>query len=261
MRKEIRLRFGWLAGLGLILGLILGLSAQAYAQEDFSQQARHIFELTNQDREAHGLQPLRWDTSLTQAAQTHAERMAAEGYLSHDYPGEATLMQRTAEAGAHFQAVAENIATGYSEGAIESEWMHSPSHRRNILDPQMNALGVGVVERRGTLYAVEDFDDASEALSSLQVERKVGALLRGEGIDPSVSRGAAELACSSNSGYPKGETGRLVIRFDTGDLSRLPGQVVGQIHSGNYRRASVAACPGGGRQNSFTTFRVAIVLY
>jgi hypothetical protein len=139
--------------------------------------------------------------------------------------------------------------------------MHSPSHRRNILDPQMNALGVGVVERRGTLYAVEDFDDASEALSSLQVERKVGALLRGEGIDPSVSRGAAELACSSNSGYPKGETGRLVIRFDTGDLSRLPSQVVGQIHSGNYRRASVAACPTEGRQNSFTTFRVAIVLY
>lgn len=254
------LRASWFVSLVAALFFIAGVSMQVCAQEDSGAQAQHIFELTNQDRQAQGLQPLHWDASLAQAAQTHAERMAAENNLSHQYPGEPNVAQRTAQAGAHFQAIAENIASGYSERAIETEWMHSTPHRTNILDPRMNALGVGVVERHGTLFAVEDFSDASEALSPRQVEAKVGDLLRQENIDPSAPRAAAALACSSNGGYPKGETGKLVVRFDTGDLSQLPGQVAAQIRSGSYHRASVAACPGG-RQGSFTTYQVAIVLY
>jgi len=233
----------------------------AHAQNDPSDQAHRIFELTNQDRIARGLPPLRWDQSLASAAQSHAQWMVSEGELSHQYPGEASLMARAAHAGAHFQAVAENIATGWSAEAIETEWMHSPSHRTNILDPQMNDIGVGVVAHNGTLYAVEDFDDASQQLSSLQIERKVGALLRAEGIDPSVPPSAAQLACSSSGGYPAGETGKLVIRFDTPDLTQLPSAVTAQIHSGNYRRASVAACSSGGTQGNFTTYSIAIVLY
>ena len=139
--------------------------------------------------------------------------------------------------------------------------MHSTPHRTNILDPQMNALGVGVVSRGGNLFAVEDFASASEALSPEQVESRVGALLRRENIEPSGRHDAAVMACSSNSGYPTGETGRLVIRFDTPDLSQLPGGVVSQIHSGDYRRAAVAACPHAERQSTFTTYKVAIVLY
>jgi hypothetical protein len=257
MQKRILLRSVWFT----CLSLVLSLSVRTYAQEDSSAQARRIFELTNQDREARSLQPLHWNASLAAAAQAHAERMAAEGYLSHDYQGEENLTQRGVRAGAHFQAIAENIATGYGESAIESEWMHSTPHRTNILDPQMDAIGVGVVERHGTLYAVEDFADASQALSPQQVEKKVGALLRREGIDPSAPSEAAELACSSNGGYPKGETGKLVVRFDTPDLTQLPDGVMAQIHSGNYRTASVATCHNEGGQDNFTTYRVAIVLF
>lgn len=241
--------------------LVLSSLMQAHAQDDSGSRARHIFELTNRDRVDRGLRPLRWDASLAAAAEAHAERMAAEGYLSHEYPGEGDVGARAARAGAHFQAIAENIATGPDDEAIETEWMNSAPHRRNILDPQMNALGVGVVERRGTIFAVEDFADASEALSPAHAESRVGALLRGDGIDPSAPREAAAQACQTNSGYPRGVTAKLVMRFDTPDLSQLPAQIEGQLRSGNYRRASVAACPGAGRQGSFTTYRVAIVLY
>lgn len=249
-----------LAALCVALCLVLGTLTRASAQGDSGNRAKQIFELTNRDRVARGLQPLRWNAALAAAAQAHAERMAAEGYLSHQYPGEGDVGARAAQAGAHFQAIAENVATGYSDEQIEAEWMNSAPHRRNILDPQMDALGIGVIERRGTLYAVEDFDDASEALTSGQVERKVGALLRREGIDPSAPRAAAELACESNSGYPRGETGRLVVRFDTPDLSQLPSGIEAQIRRADYHRAAVAACDGG-RQGNFTTYRVAIVLY
>lgn len=252
-----------LSGCSLVVGVafLLNHGARAHAQQDLNEQARHIADLTNQDREFSNLRPLHWNDSLAAAAQDHAERMAAAGYLSHDYPGEPPLMQRAAQAGAHFQSIAENIATGYSDSGVESEWMHSTPHRTNILDPRMNAIGVGLVVSHGTLYAVEDFADASEVLTARQVEQRVGSLLQNEGIAPSAPRGAAALACSSNGGYPRGETGKLVVRFDTADLSQLPGGVVQQIRSGSYHSASVAACPVETQQSSFTNYRVAIVLY
>lgn len=238
----------------IICFLIAG--SKVYADQG-SGNARHIAELTNSDRAAHGLGVLRWSDSLAAAAEAHAERMAAEGYLSHQYPGEPEVGARAARAGAHFREIAENIATGYSDAQVEQEWMHSAPHRRNILDPGLNAIGVAVVARGNTLYVAEDFADASEALSAQQVEHRVGGLLRQEGVDPSVAHSAAAMTCSSRA-YPPGA--RLVMRFDTGDLSRLPAQVSAQIQRGDYRKASVAACPGG-KQGNFTTFKVAIVLY
>lgn len=249
----------WLI-LGLCASILAGATASLHAQNQ-QDLAHRIFDLTNQDRALHNLPPLRWSNPLASAAQAHARRMPFAGYLSHDYPGEPGLVQRTSQAGAHFQAVAENIATGFSPSGINTEWMHSPTHRSNILDPRMTALGVGLVERNDTLYAVEDFSDASEVLSTSGVERRVGELLRQQGIAPTEPRHPAALACESSSGYPPGVNGRLVIRFDTGDLNHLPGGVVSQLHSGNFRRASVAACGSDSSQPGFTTFRVAIVLY
>ena len=228
-----------------------------HAQQGSASRARRIAELTNRDRAAQGLDPLHWSGSLAAAAQAHAERMAAEKYLSHEYPGEGNVGARAARAGAHFRAIAENIATGYSDEQVEQEWMHSAPHRHNILDPNLNAIGVGIVERNGMLYVAEDFAEASEALSPAQVEQRVGALLRREGVEASAPRAAASQACGGGA-YPP--HGRLVVRFDTGDLSQLPRQVSGQIRQGDYRKASVAECPGG-KQGNFTTYKVAIVLY
>ncbi|MGH7836399.1 MAG: CAP domain-containing protein, partial [Candidatus Binataceae bacterium] len=58
------------------------------------------------------MQPLKWDDALAAAALHHAERMARESELSHQYPGEPPLSERAAHAGARFSEVAENIAVG-----------------------------------------------------------------------------------------------------------------------------------------------------
>lgn len=52
----------------------------------------------------------------------------------------------------------------------------------------------------------------------------------------------------------------LVMRYETGDLSRLPGDLEQKIQSGRYRAATVGACDAGSSQG-FTRFRVAVLLY
>ena len=68
--------------------------------------------MTNAARSEQGLAPLQWDDSLAQAARAHADLMLQTGQFSHQVSGEADLSVRAAQAGAHFQAIAENIAEG-----------------------------------------------------------------------------------------------------------------------------------------------------
>ncbi len=240
---------------------LVGAGVSAAAQQGDEKEQR-ILELTNADRTAQGLQPLHWDRSLAAAAAVHLDKMKDEKSLSHQYPGELDLQARAAQAGAHFQAIAENIAMGPSAEAIERQWMSSVPHRQNILDPQMNAIGIAVVEKNGYLYAVEDFANANAALTPEQVEQKIGDLLRQQKIDPSAPPKIGEEACEMGDGIPAdaSHAGRVkaVVHFQTPDLSRLPDQVLQQLSSGQFTRAAVGACKSEG---TFTTYRVALVLY
>ncbi|MGC2636367.1 MAG: CAP domain-containing protein [Acidobacteriaceae bacterium] len=240
----------------------LGIGKPAFSQEGRSiAAAREIFTLTNQDRQAQGLQPLAWNDALAGAARAHATLMAQEPQLSHQYPGEPPLLDRAAAAGAHFQAIAENVAMAPNAEAVEHAWMNSTPHRTNILDPKMNALGVGVVERGGYLYAVEDFAQAQQALDMPRVEQRVRQLLHAQNIDASLAAGAAEQACPMDHSMPAGTGARSIVRFETPDLSHLPPAVMQQIRSGGFTRAAVGACAPLHNNPAFTTYRVAILLY
>src|SRR5271165_1902444 len=244
----------------LIPAALRALPAATTQQPD--EMAQKIFYLTNRDRAAHGLPPLHWDPALAAAAAAHADRMKEEKTLSHQYPGEPDLAGRAAHAGARFQALAENIAMGPSADALEKQWMNSVPHRTNILDPQMNAIGIAVWERSGYVYAVEDFASAPEALTQQQVEQKVEDLLRDQKINPSGPRSVAEQACLMQNGMPDGtsEIGpvKAIVRFQTTDLSKLPTQIAGQLRTGQFTKAAVGACKS---QGAFTAYRVAVLLY
>lgn len=245
--------------LALFLALLIvgcSLEGRAAAQTDLAHQ---VFALTNQDRQERGLRPLEWNGALAAAAEAHAAWMIREPTLLHQYPGEPELMTRAAHAGAHFRAIAENIALGPTAHSIEDQWMHSTPHRTNILDGKMNAIGVAVVRRGGTLYAVEDFAQTNAALSRAQIEERVRSLLREQGVDGSAAAGPAEAACSSSGPMPAGA--RSVVRFQTPDLGELPSQVAQAIRSRDFQKAAVGACAPAASQAAFTTYRIAIVFY
>lgn len=132
-------------------------SAWSYAQSPTVRIERDLFSAVNQARRNQGLAPLRWDESLAAAALRHATVMAEHRSAQHALGGEPGLSARVKQAGAHFSWLSENVAQGPTSEFIHTQFMHSPSHRANILDMDMNSIGIGVVEQRGQLFAVEDF--------------------------------------------------------------------------------------------------------
>jgi uncharacterized protein YkwD len=121
---------------------------------------RDLFFAINQARRAQGLPALRWDDALAVAARRHAAVMAEHGEAQHQFAGESSLSARVKETGAHFSWLSENVTQGPNAEFIHTQFMNSANHRANVLDRDMDSIGVGVVERGGHLFAVEDFSQA-----------------------------------------------------------------------------------------------------
>lgn len=225
--------------------------------------AEQLLALANQSRAENGAGRLRWDPALASAALKHCRRMAAEGPISHRYVGEPDLAQRTGQAGAHFSVIEENVAVGPSAAVIHDEWMRSPGHRSNLLSPDVDRVGIAVVASRGVLYAVADYSRGVESMGTREVESRVAALIRRNGVsilsDPSVARAA----CTMDSGVPRSAAARpgFIMRWQDSQLDRLPSALIGRLDSGRYHRAAVGSCPAQGVQGTFTAYRLAVLLY
>jgi Cysteine-rich secretory protein family len=241
-----------------LLGVVWAVGSMGYAQ---SSEATELMRATNEDRAQQGLGPLKWDPALARAAQRHAELMVGQGALSHQYAGEADLVTRVGQEGAHFRVVAENLAVAPSPDAVEVEWMHSPPHRRNILDARLNEIGIGLVRQGGNLWAVEDFSAGVAAIGSSQIELTIGQLLSQRGIQPGGDVAAARQTCAMEHGSAGAVRPKFVMRWEGSDLTRLPDVLEQQISTGRFRTAAVGACDTGNGQPGFTTYRLAVMLF
>jgi hypothetical protein len=227
-------------------------------------EAGRIFALANQARAEAGVGRLDWDPALADAALLHCLRMAAQGPISHQYDGEPDLTTRTAQAGAHYSVIEENVAMGPSADTIHEQWMDSPGHRANLLSPDVDHVGIAVVAAHGSLYAVADYSRAVEQLSAAQVEARVAALIRVSGVAILRDTSMAREACSTDEGMPRSDGGpmvRFVMRWQDADLTVLPQALMDRLASGKYRQAAVGSCPAQMAGESFTAYRVAVLLY
>jgi len=217
-----------------------------------------LLNAANRDRSAAGLQPLKWDNALADAAHQHALRMARANTLSHQLRGEPPMQDRARQAGARFSLIAENVAEGPSVAGLHTQWMNSPPHRANLLDPGLNAVGISVVQSGNMYFAVEDFSTAVPSLSLEEEEQQVSSQLSQLGLHVSVTSDARK-TCASDRGSA-GQKPATVVRYETSDLSNLPDDVAQKASSGKYRSASVGACEASG-SGDFTRYRIAILLF
>jgi uncharacterized protein YkwD len=240
-----------------ILSFFHGLGL-AQGNQDSSEQI--LFRSANRERMARGLRPLAWGASLAEAARQHALLLAQQNALSHQFPGEASLAERAARAGARFNTIAENIAEGPNAEGLHQQWMKSPPHRANLLDPQLNSAGVAVVERNGVLFAVEDFSETAENLSLREQESVVEGQLRSRGLHVLDYRDEARRTCAMDNGYAGNHRPSFVVHYANANLNSLPEMLEERIKSRRYHSGVVGACPLD-KKRGFSLYRVAVMLY
>ncbi|HDR06752.1 MAG TPA: CAP domain-containing protein [Candidatus Coatesbacteria bacterium] len=147
-----------------VLVLLPAMAVAAYSGEAEAEVL--MLELLNAARIEEGLSPLVMDPAFTQVARQHSWEMKNLDYFSHEspVPGNDTVPRRVANAGLTEVWVGENIGADYRSGPYDREkltrlafegLMDSPSHRANILDPDFNRVGIGIVRAtRGSLEGI-----------------------------------------------------------------------------------------------------------
>jgi hypothetical protein len=225
---------------------------------------QYLLSAANQERAARGLPLLQRDPQLARAAAQHAQVMAEHASISHQFPGEPELSSRGAAAGLAFSLISENVAQAPSAVQIHDMWMHSPAHRANLLDPQVDVVGIRVIAREGELYAVEDFAKLVPSNSLQQQESAIAALIVRPGritLDKDAGDiSAARQTCSMSTGYAGSRKPWFTMRFTSSNLTQLPSQLKTQLASGRYHQAVVGACTVNS-SSPFTGYNIAVLLY
>lgn len=147
---------------------------------------KRTFDLVNDERLDAGLMPLTWNEEITEVCRGHSTDMAVREYFAHESPEGDNVKQRLNNAGIYYwNHSGENIALlGFVKSrlvnrfgdAIETEyytfeemaqraaegWMDSPGHRENILRPEYDEAGMGVVYANESYYFTQDFISRAE---------------------------------------------------------------------------------------------------
>lgn len=143
----------WLAG---------GAAATPLANADKILQ--RTLELCNQVRAENHLKPLLLDPRLALAAYQHSWEMDQLKYFGHSSPVAefANLSLRIRRTGCYQLSFAENLhrSQGYADSTVADEavrdWLASPAHRRNLLNPRFNRVGFGLSQMGDQFTLTQD---------------------------------------------------------------------------------------------------------
>lgn len=118
-------------------------SAPAVAAETTRTSA--LLAAINESRRNARLRPLVQDEKLGRAARERALDMRQSGYFAHVSPSGETPFEVMAANGYDYARAGENLARGLTDASrIEEAWMDSRPHRRNILNPDFQDVGIAV---------------------------------------------------------------------------------------------------------------------
>jgi len=160
-RSALAVRGPLALGAGLTLLLSLVALTGRWDADGEKRVAGRIIELTNNVRQEHGQAALSADPRLTHAAERYASEMASRNWFDHVSPDGSTVEQRTEASGYQgWTVLAENLASGPG-GPVPAEildrWLASPTHRRNLLSPDLTDVGVACRALGGRFWCAQEF--------------------------------------------------------------------------------------------------------
>jgi len=130
-----------------------------------------IVRLTNQERTNNNIRVVVENSELDKAAQAKAEDMIKNKYFEHFSPAGKTPWQFIESADYNYLYAGENLAMDFktAEG-IDSAWMKSNTHRKNILNNKYNDIGIGiskgVITDHETTVVVQMFGSKQKSLNA-----------------------------------------------------------------------------------------------
>jgi len=131
-------------------------------QPELRIMERDIWRLLNEERALDDLPLLKLSVPLSDVARKHSQDMADRDELSHFSASGKTLADRLAEAGILYIEAGENVAKSetFMTEFINEGFVESLEHRENILDPDFEEVGIGIVHipDRG-YYITQNFLD------------------------------------------------------------------------------------------------------
>lgn len=108
-----------------------------------SPMADEVVTIVNSERSQSGCDPVSVEPRLAAAAQEHSEDMNERDYMDHYNPDGEGPGER-AERHGYSAWGAENVAKGQQDAEqVMESWMNSPGHRDNILNCDLQTIGVG----------------------------------------------------------------------------------------------------------------------
>jgi cysteine-rich secretory family protein len=239
--------------LTLILFLVASLAASAQQYDSAAEQ--EIFRQVNADRAQAGLDPLELNSRLTNIARQHTQNMVRQQTLSHQFADEPDVQHRVISSGIRFEISGENVAYDRDADSAENSLMHSPPHRANILRPEFNTIGIGVIRVGESIYVTQDFaqrlqeftpDQAENAVSRSfeQLRQKAGAPLLPLVKQPTLRRLACDMARNDRLETDLARdiaNVRSVMVWTASDPRNLPADVL-KLKKTNASGWSVGAC-------------------
>ncbi len=121
---------------------IIGPYGQRAPEQWEIEYANEVFRLTNIERVNNGLPEFKRLPLLDEVANIRAWELIP--CYDHDRPDGSSCFTAYEEAGIAYSYAAENIAAGYkTPEEVVNGWMNSTNHRKNILNPDLEYLGVG----------------------------------------------------------------------------------------------------------------------
>ncbi len=149
---------GGVLAIALCLMAVPAVTPRAAGAVDLTQAEAEMFRLVNQAREEAGVAPLFAEERLTVMARDYCAEMIEYDFFSHVSPVSGDLQQRIDAHGITGWCLAgENICKSPTVEAAFSALMNSPSHRENILRPQFNCIGIGILQGPNGLVITQEF--------------------------------------------------------------------------------------------------------
>jgi len=219
-----------------------------------SEAERELLQMANADRAKSRLAPLKMDEGLVRAARAHAGQMASQNQISHQFSGEPALTQRLAASSTlHLNRAGENVAMADNAEDAHYALMASPVHRDNLLSPNFNVAGFGVLRSGHRIYVAQDFGSSLPSYSLRQAQELVFASveqLRAQAKMPRLQRvdsgstqsSACAMARADSLNAAAAPAGAYMLRYTSMLPEELPSNISKVIAQRGLHTYSAGTC-------------------